>query len=324
MNGEQRYALGFDIGGTNIVCGIVDREGDVVWTKKISTECEKGNDHVMERVALLAGAALEEFGLTAQDVVGIGVGMPGLVDPEKGMSVYSSNLNFRNYPVVAKLQELTKLPVCMENDVRMYVYGEAVAGAGRGRRHVLGLTVGTGLASAMVNDGGLYQGGGDYSGELGHIPIPGVEYDCNCGLKGCLETVVSATGIARQAKEAVLSGKQTKLAELKADPAQLTAADVSVAYDAGDEVAISIMELTGSMLGHALAYAVPLFSPDMIVFGGGVLHAGERFMAPVREVLFANIMQIYRDRLELAVAERNEDAGVIGSAKWAFRCLADA
>jgi len=321
MSGLPRYAFGFDIGGTNIVGGLVDRQGDVVWSKKLATESDKGNDHVMQRVAMLYESGLAEFGLVSDDIVGLGVGMPGLVDPEQGISVYSTNLNFRNYPLVAKLEQLTGKSVVMENDVRMYVYGEAVAGAGRGKRHVLGMTVGTGLASAMVNDGRLYRGGGDYSGELGHIPIAGVEYPCGCGLKGCLETVVSATGLARQAKEAVLSGTQTLLAELREHPEQLTAADVSTAYDAGDEAAIAIMQRTGNMLGHALSYAVPLFSPDMIVFGGGVLQAGERFLAPVRETLLANVMPMYRDRLELAAAQRNEDAGVIGSAKWAFHQL---
>ncbi|UVI30761.1 ROK family protein [Paenibacillus spongiae] len=315
----KRYAFGFDIGGTNIVCGLVDREGEIVWGRKVPTEADKGNDHVMAVVASCVEIGLSESGVAKDDIVGIGIGMPGLVDPERGISVLSSNLHFRNYPVLAKLRELTGMQVCMENDVRMYVYGEAVAGAGRNRRHVFGLTVGTGLATAMVNDGKLYQGGGDFSGELGHVPIEGIEYGCNCGLTGCLETVVSATGLARQAREAVLSGKRTMLADLKEDPEQLKAADVSTAYDAGDEVAIAIMNRTGVTLGKALSYVVPLLSPDIIVLGGGVLHAGERFMKPVRETLFERIMPIYRERLELAAAQRNEDAGVLGSSGWAFR-----
>ncbi|GAB2696411.1 ROK family protein [Paenibacillus thermoaerophilus] len=313
------YAFGFDVGGTNIECGLVGREGSIVWRSRVRTEPERGNEHVMSLIAGQALQGLRDTGIPASDVSGIGIGMPGLIDPKRGVAILSANLFFRNYPVAAQIAERTGLRVCVENDVRLYVYGESLYGAGRNYRHVLGLTIGTGLAAAFVQDGRLYSGSG-YSGEIGHIPVDTNGRPCGCGLTGCLETVVSAPGIVRQAIEALADGghPNSPLRRKHADPSLLTARDLSEAYDEGDALAAAIMERTGRLLGRTLSYLVPMLSPDAIVIGGGVAQAGERLLGPVKEALYANIMPVYRDRLAFAAAELGDDAGILGSARWAF------
>jgi len=313
----ESYAFGFDIGGTNTECGLVRADGTIVWRSRVATEPQKGNEHVMGLVAGQVRRCLRETGVAAAAVCGSGIGMPGLIEPREGVSIHSTNLLFRNYPVAAKIRELTGLPAYVENDVRLYVYGEARYGAGRNYRHVLGLTLGTGLAAALINEGRIYLGGG-YPGEIGHIPVDGIPYPCGCGLHGCLETAVSATGLVRQAVEALGSGSYADSLLHACDPAKLTAKDISDAYDRGDALAKAVMDKTGRLLGRTLSYLVPMVSPDLILAGGGAAKAGERLLGPAREELYANLMPVYRERLVFTTGELGDDAGILGSATLAY------
>ncbi|WP_326998705.1 ROK family protein [Cohnella kolymensis] len=262
--------IGVDVGGTNIVCGAVDDSGKVLLKTKRPTEAHQGEAAVLDRLADMVGHIRQEMGdqLPAES---IGVGLPGLVDPQSGVSRFAGNLKWRNVPVAQLLTKRTGLPVYIDNDVRMYIYGEAMRGAGRGCGHVLGVTVGTGIAAAIVNDGQLHYGFKHMAGELGHVRMEGVSEPCACGLTGCLETVASASGMVRQAKKALLEGQHSVLREWfpgeRLD--QLTAADLSRAMDAGDAVASAILSRAGMLLGRALASAATLISPEIIIIGGG-------------------------------------------------------
>lgn len=310
-----RY-IGVDIGGTNIVIGLVDETNQCLSLRKFATEVHRGPAAIIQNIALLIQELAE---LAGEPVLAVGIGVPGFVDHKTGISVNAVNLGWLNYPVAAELRKLLNLPIFINNDVRLYIYGEALAGAGKGYKHVLGVTLGTGLAAAMVNEGQLYYGSGNRAGELGHIPVEQNTYVCNCGLTGCLETVASATGIARQARDAIKQGHLSLLQQWYEDKQldDLTARDVSNAYDQGDALAIKVMEATGAYLGSGLAYAVNLYSPDVIVIGGGAAMAGERLLGPMRHRLKAAILPIYWDGLTIKTAERIEDAGIIGSAIYA-------
>ncbi|WP_442604150.1 ROK family protein [Paenibacillus sp. KN14-4R] len=313
------YWIGIDLGGTNMVCGLLDESMNIVAKLKKPTLANQGADDIIQRIAENAELLLEQNLVNKSDLLGIGMGSPGFINPDLGIGVFSANLGWRDYPVAAQLQALTGIPVSIDNDVRMYVYGEAIQGAGRDHDHVLGITLGTGIAAAVVNNGKLYYGGGYMAGEIGHIPMDGVTAKCGCGLVGCLETVASATGIARQAREALQAGRSSILGEwFTGDNIQrLIATDVSKAYDAGDALAQEIMDYTGRALGKGLAAAVTLFSPDCIVIGGGAALAGERLFAPMREEIQKSVIPIYWDRLTIVRGELIDDGGVIGSATFA-------
>ncbi|MEK8126460.1 ROK family protein [Paenibacillus filicis] len=313
----MKHYIGVDIGGTNMVAGIVNEAGQTLRMVKIPTEVQHGGEDVVRRLA----EAIEQLRADVQvPVEGVGIGVPGFVDHVQGTSVFAANLGWKDFPLAALLSaRIRGLPVFVNNDVRMYVYGEATGGAGRGFQHVLGITVGTGMAAAMFNEGRLYYGSGGRAGELGHIALEGIDYACNCGLIGCLETVASATGIARQAREAVERGESTVLAErFPGERVQeITAADVSKAYDAGDPAAIAVLQRTGTLLGRGLATAITLFSPDVIVVGGGAAQAGERLLKPMREELQRAALSFYWKDLQIKPAELLEDAGVVGSGLYA-------
>lgn len=315
----MKYWIGIDLGGTNIVCGLLNNEMDLIGKVKRPTGAHLGSEHVLGQIAEMVDEVLELHSVNKNDLHGIGMGSPGFIDPLQGVCLFSANLGWRDYPVAANLQELTGKPVFIDNDVRMYVYGEAMNGAARGFDCVFGITLGTGIAGAYVTNGKLFYGGGFMAGEVGHIRMEGETHLCGCGLEGCLETVASATGIARQANEAIAAGRTSIMQEkLVQDPnAVLTAVDVSKAYDLGDELAIEIMEHTGKLLGKGLAAVVSLMSPDCIVIGGGASLAGERIYAPMRETLKQNVIPNYWDRLTIVQGELVDDGGVIGSASYA-------
>jgi glucokinase len=305
--------IGVDIGGTNIVCGLVQADGRVVLRRKFPTAPARGADAVLEQLAQEAERLAAEAGLSWDQVGAIGLGVPGFVDPKRGVSTLAVNLGWENVPVAEKLRARLGKPVAIDNDVRMYIYGEAMLGAGQGHEHVLGVTVGTGLAAALVNAGEIYYGSGFLAGELGHVPIDGESERCGCGNLGCLETIVSATGIARMGRQAVERGEQTLLRDMAAK-APLTSADVSKAYAAGDAVAAQVLAYAGRTLGKALSYVVPLVSPDVIVIGGGGALAGAPLFVPLEEELAARLLPFYRERLKIVPATLGDDAGVVGSA----------
>ncbi|KKO52215.1 ROK family protein [Paenibacillus sp. DMB20] len=312
------FWIGMDVGGTNIVCGIVNEKGEVLNSLKKPTEAHLGTSAVLDKMAQMALELTEGAGLAGR-VAGMGVGIPGLADPWTGSSVYSANLNWRDVPLSAELSKRTSLPVYIDNDVRMYVYGEAMFGAGRGVDYVLGLTVGTGIASAMVSRGQLHYGYRNLAGEIGHGMMDGETAPCGCGFEGCLEASASASGMVREAKRRLSEGAPSILSQWFPgdDLAQLSAADLSRAVDAGDSLASEIMNHAGELLGKALVPAVHILSPQVIVLGGGGALAGERLLAPLRRILFTRLLPDFRQDLEIRTASLGDGAGVIGSAMQA-------
>lgn len=312
------FWIGIDVGGTNIVCGIVNEKGEVLGSLKKPTEAYLGSVSVLDKMAQMTLEVAAAAGLSHQ-IAGIGIGIPGLVDPWNGTAVYSANLNWRDVPLSAELSKRTSLPVYIDNDVRMYVYGEAVYGAGQGVDYVLGLTVGTGIASAMVNRGHLHYGHLNLAGEIGHGPMEGETAPCGCGFDGCLEASASASGMVREAKRYIREGKETILSEWfpedKLD--QLSAADLSKAMDAGDPLASEIMNHAGELLGKALVPAVHILSPEVIIIGGGGAMAGERLLTPLIQTMMSRLLPDYREHVSIRTATLGDDAGVIGSAMQA-------
>jgi len=315
----MRYAIGVDVGGTNIVCGLVDEDGNIVTQRKYPTAANEGHEAVLVKISKTIEQLIEETGISQEQFIAVGMGIPGLVDPVLGVSMRAVNLNWRDIPVAARLSELIGKPVYIDNDVRMYVYGEAVAGAGRGYNYVYGVTIGTGLASAFVQHSSLHHGHRYMSGEIGHVPVEHVDFPCNCGRIGCLETIVSATGIARQARSRIEKGEASVLKEWFPDPADISASAVSRASDAGDVLAQDVLAQTGKTFARALAWAVPLLSPDAIVIGGGGALAGEALFAPIRQELDSLLLQDYIGQFVIKPAELNDHAGIIGSALWALK-----
>lgn len=320
--------VGIDVGGTNTGAGMVDAEGRLLATVKKRTETSDGDALVRqlaEMVRELLTIRSAKAGFPSSPETGalraVGVGIPGFLDARRGVVRHAANLPLRDFPLADRLGALLGAPVILDNDVRMYAYGEAAVGAAAGYDDALVVTVGTGLAAAVVHRGRLLTGG-DLAGEIGHVKVDGNEYACGCGMSGCLETLVSAGGIVRQAKElmrwkpSVLGEwfpERPKAGRLQAERS-MTAEDVAKAADLGDAVAAEVFERTGRALGSTLAACAALLGTDVMVIGGGVSRAGERLLYPVRRALAERLHPLHSERLKVTAARWTDEAGVIGSA----------
>ncbi|WP_284640584.1 ROK family protein [Paenibacillus silviterrae] len=314
----MNYVIGFDIGGTNIVGGILNEKLELLQQKKISTEADKGLEHVINSLTQLVDRLLQSVDAGREELLAVGIGTPGLVDPVKGVVIFAGNLGWHHVPLAEKLQALLQVPVTIDNDVRMYGYGEKLKGAGQGAECMLAATLGTGIAATVIDKDAIFYGSGFMAGEMGHIPMPGESTTCVCGLTGCLETVASATGIERQVQEALDAGETSLLSELRQEHGRITAAMVSQAYDQGDALAVRVLTHTAHVLARGLSCVIPMISPDVIVLGGGVSLAGDRLFAPMREELSRLVYRGYLERLTIVPGQLIDTGGVIGSAALAY------
>ncbi|SDW17108.1 ROK family protein [Paenibacillus sp. CF384] len=314
---KQAY-VGVDIGGTNTVIGIFDHSRQLLKKKSIPTllpHLPKSTDLpatffdlLRDEIFLLAQEADCSDGLAL-----CGMGVPGIVDPVRGRAEAASNLGWFGVPFAEQMSSRLGVSVCIDNDVRIYALGEVIAGAGHGYRNVLCLTVGTGIAAAIFADGRIVMGGDYFAGEIGHDPVDGAVGVCICGRQGCVESIVSAKGISRMAREAVeRDDVSTSLRSLNQVP---TAFDVYTAATEGDVVAQGIFRYVGEVLGSKLLTAVCLLNPDAVIIGGGVAEAGELLLGPIRD----KIDERYVNAKKPAIlkAKLGDSAGLIGAVSFA-------
>ena len=275
---SRNLLVGVDVGGTKIAVLIVDRDGREVASHIAPTEA-KPQDRATDIIATVVETTLAHAGATIADVRAVGVGVPGRVDPLTGAVTLAVNLGWSDLALGPELQARLGRPTVVENDVR-------AAALGLHRRRVVGevddlayLAVGTGVSAGVMLDGQLHRGARGLAGEIGHVVAEPGGARCACGQDGCLETLVAGSGIARQARAAVAAGRPTEL------PPHATAVDVYRAAAAGDPLAIDIADAVGRRLAWAIHLLVMAYDVERVVLGGGVSHAGETFMRPIRHEL---------------------------------------
>lgn len=319
----DQFLVGVDLGGTNIkVSAYTFEDWTPVYESRVPTEAQGGWEHVMNRIynELIKLFQTVPKGQTAC----VGLGIPGLLDIETGISKFSPNFpSWENVPVVDWLQERLKLPVYIDNDVRVNLYGEWYCGAGKGRNNVVLLTLGTGLGSGIVMDGRVLYGATSSAGEVGHMNMVRTGgRPCKCGSSGCLGRYVSALGLLRTLKEKLAAGTPCVIREwVGGDLEKITAKMVSDAYDTGDSVAIETMTETGELLGYGLVNVVNLFNPEIIIIGGGMAAAGDRLLQPARQVVESHALKLSREQCSVVTAQLGDSAGMLGAAIYAKQRL---
>jgi len=320
-SGEMsNYIIGVDLGGTNLKAAIFDLEFRCVMERVVDTEADRGPNHVLSRISGLVHALLEEARIDQAQVVCMGVGIPGLLDPHTGMSIFSPNFpGWSDVPVVEELERHVSFPVFIDNDVRVNLYGEWKFGAGVGHRNLVLLTLGTGLGSGIVMDGRVLYGTTASAGEIGHMNMYREGRPCRCGSSGCLGRYVSAVGMVNTFKEKLTAGRSSVVMEwTNGETGQITARMISEAYDEGDELAAEVLQETGTLLGFGLGNVINLFNPELIIVGGGMSAAGERLLQPVREAIANHALRWPREACRLVVAKLGGKAGMIGAAAYAY------
>lgn len=320
----KRY-IGCDLGGTNLRAALVDVEtGEVLFQQSVPTVAREGHDAVMQRMADLFLAMIEAAGLEINDVAGIGVGVPGVLDLEKGETLFLPNLpgTWPHVPLRDVLQQATGLPVALLNDVRSITFGEWRFGAGQGVDTVAVLAIGTGIGGGLVINGQLHLGIGGTAGELGHMVIDFNGPRCGCGNYGCLEAFASGPAIAAMGMKAVAQGLTTKIGELCAyDLNAITPALIAEAALAGDEIACEIYQQAGFYLGVAASSLCASVSPRRIIVTGGVANAGRLLLDPMEKTMRERVHIMPVEQVEIVPGRLGDHAGVVGSACWAANRL---
>jgi glucokinase len=312
--------IGCDLGGTNLRVAIVDVEsGSVLHQMSVPTLAREGHDAVMRRMADLFLHLIESAGMKKDEIGGIGIGAPGVLDLEKGETLFLPNLHgtWNHVPLRDTIKQLTGLPTALLNDVRSITNGEWRFGAGRGVDTVAVFAIGTGIGGGLVINGQLHLGIGGTGGELGHITIDFNGPRCGCGKYGCLEAYASGPAIAAMGLKAVTQGLTTRIADLcEYDLNRITPKLIAQAAEAGDEIAIDIYEKAGFYLGLTAANICVAIGPRRIIIAGGVSRAGELLLNPIRRTLRERVSVMPIEQVEVVQSQLGDNAGVLGVASW--------
>lgn len=297
--------LGVDIGGTDIKLGLVEGGGEIRESGKIPTRPAEGPEAAASRVRLW----LEERARGAGPIAAAGIDCAGLVDGERGFLHVSPNLGgWENVPLRDIFERALGVSAIVENDANAAAYGEWAAGAGRGLRNFVCLTLGTGVGGGVIVNGGLYRGSSGFAGEIGHAVINAGGPLCACGNRGCLEALVGAKAIVERAIEMLRATGESR----SAWGGSPTVEAISRAAASGDAVAAAALEETGRWLGIALANVIHILAPEAIAIGGGVAGAGDFILEPARATVRRCVMNEAMASARIVPAELGNRASFIG------------
>lgn len=310
------YKLGIDLGGTNIVAGVVDDNYNIVATSKVKTNLPRPAEEVIDDMVKAANMAIENAGLKVSDIESMGVGSPGAIDPVHGVVCYANNLGFNNVPMSKMLKERMGVDFYIENDANAAAYGEYIAGAGRGTNDFIAITLGTGVGGGVIIDGKIYSGSNYAGAELGHTVIAMGGEMCSCGRQGCWEAYASATALIRQTKQAMIKYPKSVMWELCGN--DINKVDGRTAFDAmrkGDVAGKMIVDKYVEYVAVGVSNNINIFQPEVLCIGGGISKEGDNLIKPIKAFLEGeNYARNIEKKTEIKVAELGNDAGIIGAA----------
>ena len=320
---KGKVILGVDFGGTRIKIAMVDLEGRIRCRTGLDLRKTWSWKKLLEVLSETVEALLAASAIPKRAVLGLGMGLPGLVDFEKGSVHHLVNVRgWKNVPAASLLRKRLKLPVFIDNDVNLMALGEATYGAARGFSYVICLTLGTGVGGGMIFKGQLYRGATLSAGEVGHIPVSQNGPRCACGSRGCLETYVGNRAISDRARERIRAGEKSLVQHwVGRRLRQVTPEMLSQAARRGDRLSLSIWKEVGEWIGIGLTGLVNVYNPDRIVIGGGVAEAGEILFRQIRKTLKERAMTFPMKSLQVVKAKLGNDAGVIGASVLVRRSL---
>lgn len=315
----QKYWLGFDLGGTKMLAEVFDERWEVVGAKKRKTLASEGQESGLERLVQTARDALDAAKISEKDLGGIGIGCPGPLDLETGRVRHFPNLGWTNVPLKDLLEATLGAKTVVSNDVDAGTYGEAVQGAGKGARSVLGVFPGTGIGGGFVYDNRIISGARHSALEIGHVTVQPGGARCGCGRRGCLETVASRLAIAAAAATAVVRGQAPWLKEnAGSDLAEIRSKHLAAAVKNGDQIIEEILVDASTHLGVAIGNAINMLAPETVIIGGGLVEKiPDLMLAAIRKAAAENVMESFRDTYSICEASLGDHATSLGAAAWA-------
>lgn len=325
LNARAFYAVGVEVGDTQFLAVVVDLEGNPVYQAKVIRRPQMKGDEALAAVADLVQKTIAKSGVSTSKLLGVGLGIAGLVDAERGISVFSPNLGWQDLRVREHLVQLVNMPVFIDNDVNAMALGECWLGAGKGKRNVVCVHVGYGLGAGLVLEGKIYRGTTGAAGEFGHTVVDLDGPRCECGNHGCLEVMAAGCAVESRAVRAHLMGRETLISQLcggKTD--RITVKLVIEAARQGDPVALDILRQTGWYLGIGVANIVNSYDPELVILGGDVIEAGDLILHSVTEAAEQYAFVRRFDSSRIVTSQLGDKSQAIGASTIVLNELFDA
>ena len=317
---DSKYIIGVGVGRSKTNVLMMNLAGEVFIREIMETGGTAVPEVWISRLIQVIENVIRESGLSRKQILGMGIGMPGILDEKSGKVLFSPDFKWENVDMLTPIRERFKMDITIENANRALAMGEYYFGAGVDSRNFLVVNLGHGIGSAIMREGEFYRGSSGSSGEIGHIILEKNGPKCNCGNLGCLEAIASGNAIARDAKIAVLEGNATKIMELvNEDINRIEAKTVFEAARLGDRLAIQITERAMQYIGIGLANYINLLDPDLIMLFGGLTNAGDIFLKKVKEVLRERQMKFAGRQVKLVISQMGENGTAVGSASLVLK-----
>jgi len=317
------YAIGCDLGGTNLRVGVVDIEnGTVVHLQSVPTLAREGYQAVIRRMVNLFNKVMVSCEFDYKDIYSVGIGAPGVLNLELGLVELMPNFygGWHGVPLGKLISTEIGLPVHLINDVRAITFGEWKYGAGKGSSNMVCFAIGTGVGGGVIVNNNLVMGFNGTAGELGHTIINPNGPKCGCGNHGCLEAYASGPAIAAMGIKAVKQGRTTLIGEMvDFDLNRITPEIIASAAQEGDKIAKEIFTYVGSIIGIAAVNISLAIGPERIIIGGGVATAGDILLNPIKETILNRIFVMPKEKIQVVPAQLGNIAGILGSAMWAHK-----
>lgn len=311
----MKYSLGIDIGGTNIAAGVVDENYNIVSKSKVKTNSSRGYESVLQDIVLAGQQAVKEADIPMQDMRWVGMGCPGTCNIETGLVEYANNLKWENVPLRKYVGDALKIPAYIENDANAAALGEYYAGAAKGAKSAIVITLGTGLGAGIIIDGKLFSGSNYAGAEIGHTVINVDGEQCTCGRKGCFETYCSATALVKFTKRAIEQNPNSLMIGISEEEGKVSGRTAFKAAKVGDKAGQEVVDYFIKNLACGIINTINIFQPNMLCIGGGVSNEGDNLLNPLKERIRKEVYsKNSSSNTEIVLCKLGNNSGIIGAA----------
>lgn len=315
------YYLGIDIGGTNIACGIVNDNCEIIARSKVKTNAPRPYEEILADIIRGAKLACDEAGISPSELDSVGIGCPGTCNQDTGAVEYSNNLGFVNVPLRPDVEKALGVKTFLGNDADAAAYGEYCAGAAKGAENAVVITLGTGVGSGIIIGGKIYSGSNFAGGEIGHTVISVDGRPCTCGRRGCFEAYSSATGLVNITRDYAEKSPDSLMAKMIQQDGRISARTAYAAMKQGDEAGRIVTDEYVKYLAVGIANVINIFQPDVLCIGGGVCNEGDTLLVPLKKAVKEQVYSKNSAKnTEIVICSLGNDAGIIGAAMLHRSC----
>lgn len=318
LNSSEIFVVGVDMGIKKSTAGLIDIDGNVINKVTLYFGMEMNQEQVIEIMKDSIYKVVKGYDDKFNKIIGIGMGIHGPVDSQRGMSIYAPAFNWHNINIAEIFKEEFKVPVIIDNDCRAMALGEKWFGKAKDAKNFVLLNIGTGIGSGIYLNGNLYPGSSFGAGEIGHVSITNKKIECQCGKYGCFEAMASGTGIAKRFIKKVKEGKTTSILN-KMDISDITSEKIYEEALLGDELSIQMLKETGKYIGDGLSMLINILNPEMILMAGGVVRAREFIFDEIQKSVSKKSIDNNLKNLYIGETMLQENAGIVGSATLIIR-----